>query len=326
MRIGMRTIKTALAATVAMAIAAALGLHYWTLAGILSMMTIATTTRATVRFAIVQSAATVFGLGLAWGLFTLIPYPAVAFGLWLLVYIALTNLVGLQDTMIGSAVLVLPLLVVQPITIAILLNQLAVLLIAALTGLVLNLFMPNLSDQISFHVASVEKELIEVLGQQANLLMAGEEGDAAKHTVWEHLSNLKQAINEGTSWTARHQDNQLFDDNEYYEAYFEMRNNQYELLRQMQLLLDERVAQMPQRQQIGRLIAALIKQDRKKNNPVPASLTAMERLQEDLSAMSLPDTREQFFQQASATAYLVFLRQMVRLKDAFDKIVASQNR
>ncbi|MFT8582552.1 MAG: aromatic acid exporter family protein, partial [Schleiferilactobacillus perolens] len=112
MRIGMRTIKTALAATVAMAIAAALGLHYWTLAGILSMMTIATTTRATVRFAIVQSAATVFGLGLAWGLFTLIPYPAVAFGLWLLVYIALTNLVGLQDTMIGTAVLVLPLLVV----------------------------------------------------------------------------------------------------------------------------------------------------------------------------------------------------------------------
>jgi uncharacterized membrane protein YgaE (UPF0421/DUF939 family) len=104
-----------------------------------------------------------------------------------------------------------------------------------------------------------------------------------------------------------------------------MRNNQYELLRQMQLLLDTRLAEMPQHQQMGRLLVDLTKRDRK-NNPIPPVLAAIERLQDDLAAMSLPETRKQFAQQAAATSYLIFLRQMLRLKDAFDKIVASQNK
>lgn len=325
MRIGMRTIKTALTAGIAMAIAAALHLDYWSLAGIVSMLMIATTTRATVRLALFQTVATVVGLVLAWGLFTWISYAPLAFAVWLLLYIALSNLVDLQDTMIGSAVFVLPLLVVKPITVAILLNQLSVLVIAALTGLFFNLFMPNLTDQISFHVEGVEKELITVLRLQGTLLISGETSVEAQHTLWGHLSSLKQAINEGTAWTARHQANQLFDDNEYYAAYFEMRNNQYELLRQMQLLLDTRLAEMPQHQQMGRLLVDLTKRDRK-NNPIPPVLAAIERLQDDLAAMSLPETRKQFAQQAAATSYLIFLRQMLRLKDAFDKIVASQNK
>lgn len=321
----MRTIKTALTAGIAMAIAGSLHLDYWTLAGIISMLMIATTTRATIRLALFQTVATLIGLALAWGLFTWIPYAPAAFAIWLLLYIALANLVDLQDTMIGSAVLVLPLLVVKPITMAILLNQLSVLLIAVLTGLVFNLFMPNLTDQISFHVEGVEKEMQTVLRLQGTLLMSGETSIEAQHTLWEHLSGLKQAINEGTAWTARHQANQLFDDNEYYAAYFEMRNNQYELLRQMQLILDSRLAEMPQRQQMGRLLVNMTKATGK-HNPIPPQLAAIERLQDDLAAMNLPETRQQFSQQATAMSYLVFLRQMLRLADTFDKVVASQNK
>ncbi|ERL64195.1 aromatic acid exporter family protein [Schleiferilactobacillus shenzhenensis] len=321
----MRTIKTALTAGIAMAIAGSLHLDYWTLAGIISMLMIATTTRATIRLALFQTVATLIGLALAWGLFTWIPYAPAAFAIWLLLYIALANLVDLQDTMIGSAVLVLPLLVVKPITMAILLNQLSVLLIAVLTGLVFNLFMPNLTDQISFHVEGVEKEMQTVLRLQGTLLMSGETSTEAQHTLWEHLSGLKQAINEGTAWTARHQANQLFDDNEYYAAYFEMRNNQYELLRQMQLILDSRLAEMPQRQQMGRLLVNMTKATGK-HNPIPPQLAAIERLQADLAAMNLPETRQQFSQQATAMSYLVFLRQMLRLADTFDKVVASQNK
>ncbi|MBC7032612.1 aromatic acid exporter family protein, partial [Salmonella enterica subsp. enterica serovar Enteritidis] len=55
---------------------------------------------------------------------------------------------------------------------------------------------------------------------------------------WANLSDLKMTLDAAVAWANRHSDNQLLSENDYYQAYFEMRANQYELLRQMQDSLD----------------------------------------------------------------------------------------
>ena len=87
MHIGMRTVKTAVGTAAAMLIAYELHLEYWTAAGIITILSVQNTTKASFRLVAYRLLATVLGFVIAIGAFLVLGYNALAFGLFLLIFI-----------------------------------------------------------------------------------------------------------------------------------------------------------------------------------------------------------------------------------------------
>ncbi len=105
-RLGMRTIKTALGATLAILVAQALGLKYALSAGIITVLSVQNTKQKSVEIAKLRLYSTVLALLLSGILFLTFGFHPVSFGLYLLLFIPLAVEFKLSDGIVMSSVLV----------------------------------------------------------------------------------------------------------------------------------------------------------------------------------------------------------------------------
>ena len=98
-KLGMRTIKTAVGATLAMLISQSIGLNYALSAGIITVLSDQKTGLARLN-------STLLALGISCLMFTLFGFNSVAFGIYLLIFIPLAVKFKLSDGIAVSSVLV----------------------------------------------------------------------------------------------------------------------------------------------------------------------------------------------------------------------------
>ncbi|MTL49237.1 aromatic acid exporter family protein, partial [Turicibacter sanguinis] len=109
-KIGMRTIKTAVGATIAIILANFFGLKYALSAGVITILSVQNTKRKSVEIAWSRFNSTCLALMISGILFSLIGFNAFAFGLYLLIFIPLAVSYKLSDGIVMSSVLVTHLL------------------------------------------------------------------------------------------------------------------------------------------------------------------------------------------------------------------------
>lgn len=327
LRIGLRTIKTAVGAAIAMLIAYYLHLQYWPVAGIITVLSVQNTTKSSFKLAFFRVISTVIALLIAILSFHIIGYNPIAFGIFLLLFIPVANVFNLQDGIVLSAVLVTQFLLEQSTSWYWIANVFLLMVIGAGIAIIANLFMPNLEDRISTYQGKVETSMKEILHRMSEQLLVGTNEDEKLELIkqsWDHMSDLKIAINDGTDWTARHNDNQLISENDYYRAYFEMRNNQYELLRQMQNSLEKIPDTVSQSKDIANIMLQTA-EDLAENNSTGDLVAKVETLQQKFHDSDLPTSRAEFEIRAQLYYFLNNFHQFLRLKNTFYTIVASQN-
>ena len=88
--IGFRTLKTGIGATVAMLIAQKLNLSFSASAGIITILSIQNTKRASCEIAIRRMIATVIALAIGGILFELLGFNALVFGIYIIIFIPVT--------------------------------------------------------------------------------------------------------------------------------------------------------------------------------------------------------------------------------------------
>ncbi|KMO55127.1 membrane protein, partial [Lacticaseibacillus rhamnosus] len=141
---------------------------------------------------------------------------------------------------------------------------------------------------------------------------------------WANLSDLKMTLDAAVAWANRHSDNQLLSENDYYQAYFEMRANQYELLRQMQDSLDRIETPVMQAAVISdalAMTASVLNED----NPAAQLVTMVKKIQRDFAASPLPTDRASFESRARLFYFLEDFSRLLQLKRNFNHIISSQN-
>ncbi|MCD2255134.1 aromatic acid exporter family protein [Agrilactobacillus fermenti] len=327
MRIGLRTIKTAVGAAIAILLAYYLHLQYWPTAGIITVLSVQNTTKASFRLVFFRIISTAIAFLIAVVSFRLLGYNAIAFGIFLLLFIPVADLFSLQDGIVLSAVLVTVFLIERSTSLYWLMNQTLLMVVGAGVAIIANLFMPNLEDRISTYQDSVEQsmqQILQLMSQQLQTPAAGDEREALIQESWENMSDLKIALNDGMAWTARHNENQLLSENDYYKAYFEMRNNQYELLRQMQTSIERIDNPLIQGREIAILLQATA-ENISASNAAEDLVSDVEALQEKFESSDLPKNRAEFEVRAQLYYLLSNFHQFLRLKNTFYTIVASQN-
>lgn len=308
----MRTIKTAVGATLAMLIANALGLKYALSAGIITVMSVQNTKRKSIDAALLRLNSTLLALGVGIVVFTLIGFNSIAFGIYLLFFIPLAVRFKLSEGIVVSSVLVTHLMGEGVITIGLLMNELLLMIIGAGIAIIFNLYMPKMIHQIKKDQLLIEEQFRVVL-----MCLAGTTASQSVAIDEEILfSSLEKMLVEAKDRAYRHQQNYLLDEVTYYAQYMEMRFMQFQVLSNMRQTLGKVIMTVEQSILLAELtehIALSLHEFNQADDLIDETNQVLQRCREQ----ELPKTREEFENRAMLFQYLNDLLHLLEIKRNF---------
>ena len=167
MKIGLRTIKTAVAAPIALLLAGGLSLESAASAAIITILTVTNTKRSTAKNRL-------FSLTLATSIaaicFSLLGFHPIVFGLYLLFFIPLSIQFDLAEGIAVSSVLITHYLAAGEMPVPLIINEYLLMIIGVGCALAANLYMPNTEKKIQEDQAVVEVSMKKMLGQMSAYL------------------------------------------------------------------------------------------------------------------------------------------------------------
>lgn len=314
MKIGLRTVKTAVGATLAILIAEWWGLEYAVSAGLITVLSIQNTKKGSIQLAMQRVYSTVIALTISAIFFMLLGFNAIAFGFYLLVFIPIAVRLKVTDGIVVSSVLVTHILVEQSLSLFWFTNEMLLMTVGAGIGILLNLYMPKMDTEMK-----QQRQKIESVMRQIFFCFAQ---DLKREPVYldekKLIKQLAEYLTEANDQSRRHFDNQLFADSRYYIKYIDMRTVQLRVIRQMNLsvrqigILTDHAGQM----------ASLVEKTAlslSEANPAEDLIADVNVMLADFRKSELPKTREEFEGRALLFQFLNDLRYLLELKRDFTK-------
>lgn len=229
----LKAIKIGVGSSLAVLIATLFGLHYATLAGIVTLLTIRNTKRDTVAIAGKRLFSFVVSMGATAAIWHLVADTSLRFMAFMILLAVVSCAVKWEDTIsvnavIGGHVLLLE----QTMTLGFFCNELALMIIGVGTAIVFNWYMPGMLAEIQEDIAYVEEEMKAILLQLANEMRQAI--PIAEQP--QRMLALKAHIEQANEKALDNMNNTLtvaaHAHSKYYVEYLSMRKNQCSLLLQ----------------------------------------------------------------------------------------------
>ncbi len=317
----MRTIKTAVGATIAIILANFFGLKYALSAGVITILSVQNTKRKSVEIAWSRFNSTCLALMISGILFSLIGFNAFAFGLYLLIFIPLAVSYKLSDGIVMSSVLVTHLLGEGYISLSLIANEFFLVIIGAGIAILFNLYMPKMQPRIKEDQAKIEEQFRIVL-----LCLAGTTSSQSVAIDEEFLfQTLEEMLLKARDRAMLHKENYLLDEMTYYVQYMDMRFMQYQVLLSMRQTLGKVVMTVEQ----SSLIADLTEHiafNLHEYNPAEDLIQMTQDVLTQCRNQELPKTREEFENRALLFQYLNDLQYLLEIKCHFVRNLTEQQR
>ncbi|URZ17077.1 aromatic acid exporter family protein [Clostridium felsineum] len=310
--IGLRTLKTAVGAALAIIIAGVLGLKYPTAAGIITILSVQNTKKTSIVIAIQRLASTVLALTISCIIFKVSGYNPVSFGVYLAIFIPLTVLLNLTEGIAVSSVLVTHLLVEKSISLFWLENELLLMVIGAGIAILLNTYMPKIDKKIKENQIEIEGFMRKILLNMADELR-GKKIEDENHKLFNELS---LAIKSGSERAYRNLNNNIISYDKYYVMYMEMRNMQFEILKYMRNHFTKFYMTLEQTELVAEVTEKIGKQLHEEN-PVDTLIEDLKRLFKTFKDQKLPEIREEFENRAMLFQFLNDLEYFLEIKREF---------
>lgn len=312
MKIGLRTVKTAVCAVLAMIIAQWLGLLYAPAAGIIAVLSVGNTKRSSWLIARNRVLSLVMATGIAFAAFSLVGYNPVAFGVYLLFFIPLSARFGLGDGIVVNSVLITHFMSEASFAPAMLLNEFLLMAVGAGLALAANLYMPDLERSLQ-----QDQMVAETMFARLLLLLSESLNHPQKAAqLQQRCQNLLAFLREAQEKAARHRENRWSSQEEYFEAYFSMRRSQLRLLNDMiaftgQIsVADDMVADL-------RALLAETAAGFSEENDGREILNEIMRIYENYRLAPLPKDREEFESRALLFQFLQSFTSFIEIKAEF---------
>lgn len=311
-KLGMRTIKTAVGATLAMLISQSIGLNYALSAGIITVLSVQNTKRKSLETGLARLNSTLLALGISCLMFTLFGFNSVAFGIYLLIFIPLAVKFKLSDGIAVSSVLVTHVLGEGTISLAILWNEVMLMVIGAGIAILFNLYMPNMIAQIKKDQDEIEEHFRTVLFCLANTTRS----QAVAIDEEELFESLERHLDQARARAERNRQNYFLEEMTYYVQYMEMRAMQYQVLTNMRQTLGKVMMTVEQSNLLADLTEHIA-------NSLHEFNTADELIQETQMVLiccrnqELPKSREEFENRAMLFQYLNDVMHLLEIKRQF---------
>lgn len=157
------TIKTAIAATLSLLVAQALGLKFSSSAGIITILDIFETRKATLKGGLKRTLSATIALVLGILVFEIFDYKTWAFGLYLLLFVPLSFLLKIELGLGPSSVVVTHLLSYGEINSSIIFNELGLILIGTGFAMLTNLYAPESQDELKKWIEDIDGDIKDIL-------------------------------------------------------------------------------------------------------------------------------------------------------------------
>ncbi|TCP29625.1 uncharacterized membrane protein YgaE (UPF0421/DUF939 family) [Scopulibacillus darangshiensis] len=309
--VGYRTLKTAIGAGIAVGVAQLLGLNFYISAGIIAILCIKPTKKASLFSALQRFVACVLAMVFSVIFFHLLGYHPWTIMLVLLLFIPSIVKLRAQDAVGTSSVIILQLYSQGQTTWAIIWDQVGVIVIGIGVALLLNWYMPSLENQITRYRKKVEENFAIILKEFATYLRDGDSDWTGKE-ILETADILKEA----KSLSLKDIENHPFQKKDSYHSYFIMRGEQFEILERLMPM----IASLDRTYKQGRHISDFL--DRLSQRVSPKNTA--DQFLEDLEAMRvefrespLPQDRQEFEIRSSLAHFVNEMEKYLELKSKF---------
>lgn len=312
MKIGYRTIKTAIATPIAISIAQLLGITNIVSAGILTILCIQPSRKKSVESALHRFFACILAIIFSVVLFEIFGYHPVVLGLLLMIFIPTTVLLKIEKGILTSTVITLNLYGFGTIKLDFLYEQFSLIIIGIGTGLIVNLYMPSLDKQLKAKQKQLEKNF-QIILREIALYIREENMD------WDgkEITIVEEILDDVEDLVERDRENHLFRDDRAFERYFRMREKQFLLLQQMLPLvtrLHETDDAMSER--IADFFEKLSESVHPGNTAI-LFLDELKEIRERFDKEKLPKTQEEFETKASLLQLLYDIEEYLIVKSKF---------
>ncbi|MDM0446961.1 aromatic acid exporter family protein [Clostridium perfringens] len=308
--IGVRTWKTGIGAVIAMIIAKELGLSYWVSAGIITILSIQSTKRESLKIAIKRIESVIIALIVSSVLFLALGFNSVVFGLYILVFIPLTVKLKVTDGIVVSSVLVTHLLVEKQVNSYWIINELGLMLVGVLVALILNSYMPKNEEKIKEDIDYISEKIKEIFMDMAYSLRT-HSVSIKEQRLFDELENrielAKKRANDNFN-------NYLFSDVKYYVHYIDMREVQFQILKYMREHFSRISITVKQTELVANFTEEVASVIGKEVN-VNILINRLNRLKKELSEQELPVTREEFENRAMLFQFINDLELFIKTKN-----------
>ena len=306
-----RSVKIALGVIGAIFLAEVIGLMYSTTAGVIAMLSILDTRKQTIYVGFKRIWTSLMAIIIVTGLFAMLGHNLLVFGLFLILYVPLMTWLKASEALTVNTVLVTHIYTLQSVGIHILMNEMALTIIGVLVAWILNIHMPNLENEIRTLQMEVEDQIKAIL-EQIKAKLKGEE----KTVSTDLLKALKIQLDEGTKKAYIYHNNYILKDHRYFIKYFQMRKEQYRVLKHMDQLFQETFITVKEALPIEAFTHRLAKELNECNDGEDL-LKRLKALKNHYKASELPITREEFEHRATLFQYLNDLEHFIEIKSRF---------
>lgn len=296
MKIGFRTLKTALGVSISVFIAQSLQLQYFTAAGILTLLCIQKSRKQSVKAALSRLFACVLSLFLSSVLFEVIGYQAYSFLVLLLFFIPLCVKLKIHEGIASSSVIVMHVYMHGRWEPAFFLNEIGVILIGLGVALAINWYMPSIDKTLTRYKDQVDGLIAAILKEIALYLKEGK-------TAWDgkELILLGDVLSKAGNLATLDAENYVQRKESSYRHYFTLKRRQYEILERMLPAVSGISIQMEQGQRIGELVEEM-NAHMSGGIPAPHLGEKLKSIREYHKLLPLPVTRDEFENRASLYA------------------------
>lgn len=296
--LGLRTIKTALGAAIAVFLSQQLNLAYAANSGIIAILSVQNTKKKSMDLVVLRIGSTLLALSIGAVVFRLIGFTALAFGVYLLFFIPIAVKLRFHDGIVPCSVLVSHILSIQSVSMTALFNEMMQMIIGGGVAILLNLYMPSLEKDIAASMKEIDDSIKKILLNKARYIRSFE--PIREERLYEELE-IK--IKQGHELAKKEKDNRFSQESASYVQYMEIRMAQYEILYHMKKHFSRIYASCTQAEVVAQLTDRIAEGLR--GIDVPQKLH--EELKEarlKFKGMPLPATREEFENRAVLFEYI----------------------
>lgn len=310
-KIGYRTIKTAVGTSVAIAIAALVGLENYSSAGILAILCIQVTKKRSIKASWDRFLACIIGMLFSYLFFEGIAFHPLVIGVLLLFFIPLTVKLKITEGIVTSSVIILHLYISQKIDFPLIINELGIIVIGIGTGLIMNLYMPSLENELKKSRGELESLFSKIFHELAIYLRKGD-------SAWDgkEITKVDQILQHGKNLAFRNVENHVLRYDDVYYHYFKMREKQFEVIERLIPIVSTFDGSVKQ----GEIIADFVEEIAEGVHPGNTAQLFLDKLS-DLRIlfrdMPLPKTREEFEIRAGLFNFINEMEQYLLIKKNF---------
>lgn len=311
MRLFERTIKVVLATYFAIVLANFIGLDYFSSVGIIAILSILDSRKFSFKVAWQRLLSALLALAMATAIFLVFGYSVFSLAIFLLTYVPLSYRLGVEAGLAPSTVLVTHLLADKSVSFWSLGNELELFLIGVGLALLFNLYMPSKEREIQAFHDQVETDLKTILLKFESFLLSGNgKNDAIL------IENLDRKLKQALDLVYLDQKNHLFHQTNYQVHYFEMRQSQNCLLRQMATNINRCQLESDESLILADLFSETALQLSEKNSGFDL-IEQIEEMSEQFRQRSLPKSHEEFETRAILFQTFQDLERLIQLKFDF---------